>query len=179
MEKDDVQVVSVDKAAITEEVRKEMNANQYNEKTLNFDSISLCVNEENQYCYNEKEFEEHIKRLNILYNISKKHESHTGNVVKKFIQNFIKRLVRFYIEPVVDEQVRYNAEATRALNQIQLYHQQSQQDIDEINLLHRTTTYEMMKKLQSLEYELMMVKQQLEQYKEKVEIDDSYKEENK
>lgn len=164
MKREDCQAIQLDKQAIVEEIKKEIREKGYGEKTLNFHDVRACT--DSQYSYDKVEFEEQVKILNALYYIPLDREEQTGNFLKRYMQKIVKKLVRFYFEPVVNEQVRYNAKVTQAMNQIHLYHLQLQQDMDEINERQRIATYDMTKRIQTLEKELVNIKTEMKMYQD-------------
>lgn len=145
--------IRIDTEEIMAEIRKEIQEKGYNEQLLHFREIDLCTDIAQQDCYDMESFENHVANLNSMYHITTEHER-SGNVIKRFIQRIVGKLIRFYIEPIVAEQVKYNIEVTQTMNQVRLYHLQSQQDMDELNESQRAATYDMTRKIQMLEKEL-------------------------
>lgn len=146
---------------IMEEIRKEIQEKGYTENDLKlFREVDLKTDIAQQDCYDVDNFENHVANLNTMYYISVEHER-SGNAIKRILQKIIGKLIRFYVEPIVEEQLRYNIEVTHTMNQVRLYHVQSQQDIDELNESQRAATYDMTKKIQALEQELEDMKSRM------------------
>lgn len=176
MKNDEQQAIQLDRALVTEQIKANIQEQGYDDSILDFHQTHSCINGENQNSYNALNFESHVKQLNENYNIPLDREEPSGNKLKRLFQKVIKKLVRFYMEPVVSEQVRYNSEVTQTMNQVQLFHIDTQQDIDELNRLLRSNIYDMSKRIQELERELELVKSELAYYKKKEDSKNDYEE---
>lgn len=138
---------------IMQEIKQDIKNKGYCEKILNFREVDLHTDISEQECYAQDTFEEHVSNMNHIYAVKVEHKQNV-NIAKRIMQKIVAKFIRFYIEPIVEEQVQYNMEVVNAMNQIRLYHIQSQQDIEELNSTERESVYDITQKIQMLEKEI-------------------------
>lgn len=100
---------------IMEEIRQEIQEKGYTNDMLSFDDIT-DFDEEN------KTLEDYFDILNSIWNVQAYRELPGGNgLVSKlnvFIKKVLRKLIKFYIEPIVADQNEFNANCVRLLNMI-------------------------------------------------------------
>jgi len=98
---------------IMEEIRQEIQEKGYTNDMLSFDDIT-DFDEEN------KTLEDYFDILNSIWNVQAYRELPGGNgLVSKlnvFIKKVLRKLIKFYIEPIVADQNEFNANCVRLLN---------------------------------------------------------------
>jgi len=98
---------------IMEEIRQEIQEKGYTNDMLSFDDI-MDFDEEN------KTLEDYFDILNSIWNVQAYRELPGGNgLVSKlnvFIKKVLRKLIKFYIEPIVADQNEFNANCVRLLN---------------------------------------------------------------
>lgn len=103
---------------IMEEIRQEIQEKGYTNDMLSFDDIT-DFDEEN------KTLEDYFDILNSTWNVQAYRELPGGNgLVSKiivFIKKVLRKLIKFYIEPIVADQDEFNANSVRLLNMINGY----------------------------------------------------------
>ncbi len=162
--------MQLDKSVIMQEIKAQVQPQNGDREENIFQEISKRFDGENQFSYNAAEFSEHIIGMNANYNVMPSENDLESNGIKRILQKVVKKLVRFYIDTIADKQTSFNAEVTQTLNQVQLYHEDTQQDIYELQQLQRNDTYEMQKKIHELERELEQIKNELEIIKGKNDL---------
>lgn len=146
-------MTTINTEEIIKQIQQDIAEKGYDESLLHFSEVDLQTTIANQDCYNQELFERQVARLNTDYNIILERPSQ-GNPIKKAIQKLMRKLIRFYIEPVVKDQVQYNSLVTQTMNQVRLYQLQELQDIQELNASHRDASYDLTKQIRDLENEL-------------------------
>lgn len=143
MEKQTVSTVNVSK--IMEGIRAEIKEKGFNSDMLSFADVPLESDLENV----AERFDTDILHGNVQY-LNANHtveleRNLTGNPIRVLWNKFIRRLVRFYVEPYAAAQNSLNANIAQAQSQIELYIQESRMHSTK-TLLERIEVLELQQK---------------------------------
>lgn len=142
---------------IMEEIRSEINARGEKEDMLSFDEIPYETFSVNTYdTFSMKSFEENINLSNQRFLVNA-YRPLSGNSVSIFIKKIIRKLTKFYIEPIVEEQNNFNVSILRAVNSVFSYVKE-QRSNDE-------TIKELKDNLKLMEIKLNFIQKELDKLK--------------
>ena len=132
-----------------EQIRQEIKENRYDKGRLSFedledDNIHGTISKFDYELYNDK-----VKILNRSWGILS--YRYIGNGISGFIKKIFRKLIKFYIEPIVEDQNRYNSSVAKSVNYLKCY-------IEEKELENK-----------ELRNELDLLKKEIEKLKEKFE----------
>lgn len=142
--------MSVNIEKIMSDIRQEIKDKGYSYNMLSFSEVTEIV-ADNGDGVDLNEIENNMNYLNNSYNIVS-YRPLTGNKLVIFVKRVIRKLTKFYVEPIVAAQNEFNAFNVRVLNALfKNIRQQSeeQSEMDKIN--------ELMNKLDTLELQLKTV----------------------
>lgn len=104
------------------------------------------------FVFDEKQFDRDLRTLNLKYELKTDKNAETEK--QGFWKRFIKKLTKFYIDPVVEDQTFYNAVNTRTMNSISDY-------------IHMDMSYDR-EKINRLEYQVRMLEARACELEEKI-----------
>lgn len=113
---------------IIKQVKKEIKDKKYTQNKIKFDDVEIenCnVYENSNNVFNKYELLESIDKLKELYSVStnkpiQSHRPIIGKIII-FFKKLARKMLKFYIEPIVEDQNKYNNEVINALTEIQKY----------------------------------------------------------
>lgn len=100
---------------IMEEIRADIEKRGLSEEDLNFQDVMV-----QSTVFQITRFQDELKMANIYSNINL-HNDVGGSGIKRFIKRVIRKCVRFYIQPMLEQQNEFNAHCVRTLNEMNLY----------------------------------------------------------
>lgn len=113
--------------AIMQEIRAEIKEKGYTNDLLSFNDIVIDTSTLNVAKFDKVAFNEEIYTINHGWEIPA-YRVLSGNPVKVFFQKVIRKLVYFFVEPIVLEQNGFNASMVRLMNQMNCYIDETQQE---------------------------------------------------
>lgn len=109
---------------IMAEIRAEIKENRYNDSLSFQDCITDVTNDSHfDTAFDKIKFNEELYSLNHYWNVQGYRPLH-GNIITIFVKRLIRKLIKFYIEPVINDQNNYNAITTRIFNLVNVYIEQ-------------------------------------------------------
>lgn len=118
-------MVDINIEKIMEEIRNEIKDKGYTNDMLSFNDVQVDSTDVNVNKFDKVVFNEELYTLNTLWNIQLYHNLGDAKGIKSKIIVFIKRVIRkcvkFYIEPIINEQSTFNATAVRTFNLLNCY----------------------------------------------------------
>lgn len=139
---------------IMNEIRADIAAKGYTRDTLSFDDVVL--DDDCMKCnqFDKIEFSQELYVLNHNWEVKayRQFENNRGIVgkLRNFFKKIIRKTVKFYIEPIVTDQNRYNASTTRSMNLLECYINEQNVEILELG----NQIQEMESRMSKLEREL-------------------------
>ncbi len=112
---------------IMSEIRAEIKKKGYTDKILSFDDIGEFTDAQGGYNSQTFSFDEltfQVNQMNAQYNVAEYRiypNVGVGNKVKALIKKLLRKPIRFYINPIVNDQNEFNASVVRAANQLRFY----------------------------------------------------------
>ena len=100
---------------IMEEIRADIEKRGLAEDDLNFQDVMIQGD-----IFQIARFQDALKMANIYSNINL-HNDVGGSGIKRFVKRVIRKCVRFYIQPMLEQQNEFNAHCVRTLNEMNLY----------------------------------------------------------
>lgn len=153
-------VTRVETEVIMKEICKEIEEKGYQSEELHFREVDISPDIAGQDCYNPEVFEKAVYDINHLYKLSFEYDRHP-NKIRQLVQKLVERLIRFYVNPIAEAQQQYNIETTHAMNEIRLFHLQTETDLEELNISSRSATYDMTKTIRDMQKEIQQLKSDL------------------
>ncbi|MBR2459837.1 MAG: hypothetical protein IKB34_01210 [Clostridia bacterium] len=102
--------------AIMDDIRAEIKEKGYTADMLSFSDV-MGISTDGSEEYNSKEFEATLNTANEIC-IVPFDPPMSGNPIALFIKKVIRKLIRFYIRPTVEQQNDFNAQTVRCLNMV-------------------------------------------------------------
>lgn len=124
---------------IMEEIRSEIREKGYTNDMLSFRDITPDEKGVNVEKFDKVRFKEELYNVNMLWNINPNRE-----IVKKtglkgkcatLFKKFIRKCIRFYLSLIVADQVTFNATSVRLFNLLNLYMEENEKLLEEVNSL--------------------------------------------
>jgi len=121
----------IDVEEIMKGIRLEIQVKGLNESMLSFQDVDggeILKGLQNGEKYDPGELERLVQQVNLRSNVPWYHRAE-GNALANFIKKVIRKLIRFMIIPVVEEQNAFNGSAAQCLNQLLAYVKEQDQKI--------------------------------------------------
>jgi hypothetical protein len=153
---------------IMEEIRREIAEKGFNESELkSFHEMQLDTDTPYESMYEDELFEQSLAAMNQDYLLTLDHPL-DSNPVKRMIQKIMIKLIRFYVEPVMNRQLTFNIDTVHTMNQTRLYHKQIERDVQQIGqdvedmiMEQKEDTLRMVKRIQELEEQLQQANERI------------------
>lgn len=133
MEKQEMKIINVEK--IMEEIRAEIKKKGYVDDLPDFSDTFCTIAPSHRGIFDKDEFQKSVQYLNENWNIQA-YRQLVGNglagKIKVLIRKIIRKCIKFYIEPIVEEQDKFNAKVTTSFNILTLYVTQMQEENDKL-----------------------------------------------
>lgn len=139
---------------IMDEIRADIKAKGYTNDMLSFNEVSSIKVVDGSF--SREEYDTALNYLNNSYNVVSIRPL-TGNPLFVFIKRIIRKLAKFYVEPIVASQNEYNAFNVRVLNAL------SEKVLNNDNV----TTSELLKRIEMLELQVKTISSENKELKEK------------
>lgn len=106
-------------------IRAEIKEKGYTSDMLSFNDIVVDTIEINIEKFDKVKFNEELYAMNTLWNVQPDHPLNTAGGFKSritiFIKKIIRKMIRFYVEPITMDQDTFNATIVRSFNLINCY----------------------------------------------------------
>ena len=171
--------MNIDVTKIMEEIRADIEKRGLRDEVLSFDEIPMpqqaTVVDSGAGPFNNDEFMDSNMYMNRCFQVQTWHPIRSSRALGfliVFFKKIIRKLIRFFIDPIVNEQNDFNANTTRSMNQVRNYiHEtgtknvQMEDDLKSVHLRLETVTREIeeMKQLRLRVDELSQKVEELEE----------------
>lgn len=122
MENKEMYTIDVEK--IMEEIREDIKRKGYVDDFPEFEDTFYKIAPSHKGIFDVTEYQEQIQYLNENWNIPvHRNFSGQGTVgkIKVIIQKGVRKCIKFYVRPIIDDQNKFNARVTSSFNIINLY----------------------------------------------------------
>ena len=106
--------------SIMQEIKAEIKEKGYNNDLLSFNDIVIDTSGMNASNFDKIAFNEEIYTVNHTWNVQA-YRVLSGSKVALFFKKVVRKMVYFFVEPIVLEQDGFNASVVRLMNQINCY----------------------------------------------------------
>lgn len=135
---------------IMSEIRADIKEKGLSGDMLSFADIPCDANPRNPAAqYDSDQLRKNISYVSDYFALSTDNDLE-GGVLSKLIKKIVRKLTRFYVEPVADEQSAINANTAQALQQLELYIMNSQEQ-STVTLAKRIEDLELQQKNNRME----------------------------
>ena len=110
----------IDIESIMSEIRAEIREAGYTNEMLSFDDVALDEAGFQFDAFDLEEFHKQIYDLNNQWKIQT-YRNLNSNAVVSFVKKVIRKCIRFYVDPIVEDQNRLNANLVRTMNLMNCY----------------------------------------------------------
>lgn len=111
------QMIKIDVEKIMEEIRADIKAKGYTNDLLSFQDVAMDNTTEDTK-FNMDEMNHCTHAANVNARVEYYHQIIPHHGLKNLIKIFIRKFLRFLLQPLVEEQNRYNADAVQTINQL-------------------------------------------------------------
>lgn len=132
--------------SIMQEIRAEIREKGYTNELLSFSDIVVDTSLMNATKFDKVLFNEEIYTINHGWNIQA-YRVISGSKPMVFFKKVIRKLVYFFVEPIVLEQDSFNASVVKLMNQVNCYIDKTKQENEEL----KNQVQELSNKLKELE----------------------------
>ncbi|MDO4156299.1 MAG: hypothetical protein Q4D37_05915 [Oscillospiraceae bacterium] len=106
---------------IMSEIRSDIQQKGLNSSMLSFADVPCDANPDNPTeSYDPDTFRSNVQYVSTQYQVQP-YRPLTGNPILVFCKKVLRRLMRFYIEPIAQEQTYFNANTAQALQEVEMY----------------------------------------------------------
>ena len=106
---------------IMSEIRSDIQQKGLNSSMLSFSDVPCDANPENPTeSYDLDTLRSNVQYVSTQYQVQP-YRPLTGNPVLVFFKKVLRRLMRFYVEPIAQEQTYFNANTAQALQEMEMY----------------------------------------------------------
>lgn len=116
---------------IMKQIKADINAKGYTNDLLSFDDVVVDVSSMNVVKFDKLQFKEDLYVANHEWNVNP-YRPLQGGRIRVFIRKVIRKLVYFFVEPIVMAQDGFNASVVRMMNQMNCYIDQQEKEIEEL-----------------------------------------------
>lgn len=112
--------------SIMQEIRAEIKQKGYTNDLLSFNDIVIDTSTLNASKFDKIMFNEEIYTINHTWNVQA-YRTLSGSRISLFFKKVIRKMVYFFVEPIVLEQDGFNASMVRLMNQMNCYVDETKQ----------------------------------------------------
>ncbi len=116
---------------IMQEIKSDIKAKGYTNDCLSFDDVVVDVSSMNAVTFDRIKFNEDLYTANHEWQVNA-YRVLQGNAIVVFFKKVIRKLVYFFVEPIVMAQNGYNASVVRMMNQMSCYIDEQNKEIEEL-----------------------------------------------
>lgn len=140
-------VKEINVSSIMEEIKADIERRKLDGTLIPFDEIPLKNGAFSPEKFDELELRDNLYDAIAMQNVSS-HRVIIGNPLAVFIKRILRRMLKFYVRPIQEDQNKFNESAARTLSQIKLY-------IEENEEMKRLQ----LRKIEELEEEIKILKE--------------------
>ena len=122
---------TIDVKSIMSEIREDIQSKGYTNDMLSFDDVIMDVGTAQVTKFDKVKFNEEMFIINHEWNVQA-YRPLQGGKVSVFIKKVIRKLVYFFVEPIVVSQDGFNASLARTMNQLNCYIDEQNEEIKEL-----------------------------------------------
>ena len=123
--------------SIMEEIREEIKEKGYTNDLLSFDDCQVSLEGSSLNNFEKRAFYEEIVSINHSWNIAPDHAiSFSGNIIRRIfviIKKIVRRLIKFHVDPIVNDQSAFNSNLVKTMNMINAYIDEKEIEIERLN----------------------------------------------
>lgn len=108
---------------IMQEIRNEIDEAGYTDDMLSFDDVDLDDGNFQFETFSKEDFNKEVYDLNHRWNIQTYRNLGSGGIIG-FIKKIVRKMIRFYVDPVVEDQNQFNANLVKTMNLMSCYIQE-------------------------------------------------------
>lgn len=116
---------------IMEQIKNDISAKGYTNDLLSFDDVVVDVSSMNVLKFDRVKFNEDLYVANHEWEVNP-YRPLQGGKVRVFIRKVIRKLVYFFVEPIVMAQDGFNASIVRMMNQMSCYIDEQNKEIESL-----------------------------------------------
>jgi hypothetical protein len=116
---------------IMQEIKADIKEKGYTNDLLSFDDVVIDVSSMNATKFNRIQFNEDLYVANHEWEVNP-YRPLQGNKVTVFFKKVIRKLVYFFVEPIVMAQDGFNASLVRMMNQMSCYIDEQNKEIEDL-----------------------------------------------
>ena len=116
---------------IMKEIRSDIKAKGYTNDLLSFDEAIIDSSDMNANNFDPEKFKEYLDTANHEWQISS-YRILMGNKIIVFFKKCLRKLMYFFVDPIVDSQNGFNATEVRLFNQLDCYIKEQQKEIESL-----------------------------------------------
>ena len=116
---------------IMEQIKNDISAKGYTNDLLSFDDVVVDVSSMNVLKFDRVKFNEDLYVANHEWEVNPYRPLHGGKV-RVFFRKVIRKLVYFFVEPIVMAQDGFNASIVRMMNQMSCYIDEQNKEIESL-----------------------------------------------
>ena len=117
--------------SIMKEIRQDIKTKGYNNDLLSFDDVIVDTGSIHVTKFDKVKFNEEIYTVNHEWDVQA-YRPLQGNKVAVFVKKVIRKLVYFFVEPIVLAQNGFNASLVRMMNQMNCYISERDKEIEDL-----------------------------------------------
>lgn len=116
---------------IMEQIKNDISAKGYTNDLLSFDDVVVDVSSMNVLMFDRVKFNEDLYVANHEWEVNP-YRPLQGGKVRVFFRKVIRKLVYFFVEPIVMAQDGFNASIVRMMNQMSCYIDEQNKEIESL-----------------------------------------------
>ncbi|MDO5403594.1 MAG: hypothetical protein Q4F11_09155 [Eubacteriales bacterium] len=122
---------TIDVKSIMSEIREDIQKKGYTNDMLSFDDVVMDAGAAQVTKFDKVKFNEEIFIINHEWNVQA-YRPLQGGRISVFFKKVIRKLVYFFVEPIVISQDGFNASLVRMMNQMNCYIEEQDDEIKEL-----------------------------------------------
>ncbi len=105
---------------IMQQIRNEIEEAGYTDDMLSFDDVDLDDGNFQFETFSKEDFNQEVYDLNHTWDIQTYRNVGSGGIVS-FIKKAVRKVIRFYVDPAVEDQNQFNAKLVKTMNLMNCY----------------------------------------------------------
>ena len=130
------EIKTVNVEEIMKQIRAEIAEKGLQDDAIEFEELIGIDSMEGPQGFNRKRLNENVTYLNEYWEVLAYRELYVSSGLKGkvfvFVKKVIRKLTKFYVEPIVNDQNQYNASVTRCMNEMKRFIRETQQENQEL-----------------------------------------------
>jgi len=130
------EIKTVNVEEIMKQIRAEIAEKGLQDDAIEFEELMGIDSMDESQDFSRKRLNENVTYLNEHWEVSAYRELYVSSGLKGkmfvFVKKVIRKLTKFYVEPIVNDQNQYNAGVTRSMNEMRRFIRETQQENQEL-----------------------------------------------